>query len=78
MAIEKEAPITVAKVRRHDEKTMILRVGIGEGEVDGEKFDFSYSTSGDPCWYFSAEGRYYSVSMKALTEDVINFRKEVK
>lgn len=76
MTVEKEFPITKAKIQRHDKKTMIFRVGIGEGEVDGEKFDISTNASnGDPTWYFSKEARYYTVPLKALTEDVLAARE---
>lgn len=78
MAIEKEGVITKAKVRRHDERTMILRIAVGDGEVDGEKFDIGTNASdGSPVWYFHGEKRYYTVSLRDLTEEVLRFREEI-
>jgi hypothetical protein len=76
MGIANEIPVTI-KVMEHDKKTMILRVGLGEGQVtEGDEFDVAFSAGdGDPCWYFRKEGVYYTISLKELTDRVIEARE---
>lgn len=75
MTVEQEHKIIKATVRRHDPRTMILRISVGEGEINGEKFDIGTNASdGSPVWYFHNEKRYYTVSLKALTDEVMDFR----
>lgn len=79
MAVEQEYAITKAKVRQHDKQTMILRLAVGEGEVEGEKFSIGTDVAtGSPVWYFEKEARYYTVSLRALTEDVLDARAGLK
>lgn len=63
-------------IQRHAPRTMILRVGVASGEVDGEKFDVSYATNGSPTWYFHTEKRYYSIDIRELTEKVMEVREK--
>jgi len=64
-------------IKRHSPRAIILRVEIAAGEIDGEKFDVSYGTNGSPVWYFSTEGRYYSIDIKELTGKVIEVKQKV-
>lgn len=78
MAVEQEGKIKKAKIKRYDEKAMFLRQSLADGEVDGEKFDLSININGDcVIWYFHNEGRYYTVSTRDLTEEVLRFREEI-
>ena len=70
--------ITKVKVKRHSERNIFLRQGIGDGEINGEKFDIALNIDGKAMlWYFHDEARYYSVRTGDLTVAVLKFREEL-
>ncbi len=79
MVIESSHKVEV-EIHRHDERTMILRQGLGEGTTDeGKSFDISTNVgNGDPTWLFHNGGRYYTVSLRNLTALVVDIDSKIK